>query len=850
MDSRREFIKKSILLSGATGLSSILPSSIQRALAINPAPGSAYLDAEHVVILMQENRSFDHCFGTLQGVRGFNDPRAFKLANGNPVWLQTNQEGLTYAPFRLNINKTKATWMGSLPHSRASQVDAFNQGQHDNWLIACKMKNKKYAHIPFTLGYYNREDLPFNYAMADAFTVCDQNFSSAMTSTWPNRHYLWSGTIREEENAQSRAHIRNDLAFGEAKWKTFPERLEENNISWKVYQNELTCGGGFEREERSWLANYTCNPLEYFARYNVKFSDRYVKSLHQQTETLPKEIEVLNEQLKSVSTTDKRFQKLQADILKKKDVLDKALDELKLWIPERYEKLSQAEKNLYEKAFSVNKDDPDYHNLAPLEYHEAGELRTLNIPKGDIFYNFRKDVDTGKLPTVSWLVAPEKFSEHPSAPLYGSWYISEVLDILTKNPEVWKKTIFILTYDENDGYFDHIPPFMPPSPIKSNAGKVSRGIDTSIEYIPLEQELNYGVHKDAARAGQIGLGYRVPMIIASPWSRGGRVNSQVFDHTSTLQFLEGFLTEKFGLKIKEENISEWRRTVCGDLTSIFSKYDPEGKESSFILNRKAHIEKIYNAKYAADLTSFNALSESEIGNIKKDLFSSDLLPKQEKGIRPSCALPYQLYADGNLNKERTGFEVKFEARKDVFAGKSAGAPFTVYTPANFKSEQGDTFEIMRNWQYAVKAGDQLNDTWLVNSFEKKAYHLRIYGPNGFYREFMGDVKDPKIFVKCEYESEPGTKDRLTGNLQFFIQNFDLSQNYEITIKDVYQKGTARQILVKPGKEERFSLNLEKSFGWYEVNICVKGFERFMKQYAGRVETGKESMTDPLMGQIV
>ncbi len=79
MDTRREFLKKAILLSGSTGLAHVMPLSIQKALAINPQTGSTYLDAEHVVILMQENRSFDHCFGSLRGVRGFNDPRAITL---------------------------------------------------------------------------------------------------------------------------------------------------------------------------------------------------------------------------------------------------------------------------------------------------------------------------------------------------------------------------------------------------------------------------------------------------------------------------------------------------------------------------------------------------------------------------------------------------------------------------------------------------------------------------------------------------------------------------------------------------------------------------------------------------
>src|SRR5690242_262396 len=239
MDTRREFLKKSVLLSGAAGLATVMPASIQRALAIDPPAGSSYLDAEHVVILMQENRSFDHCFGSLRGVRGFNDPRAITLPDKNLVWLQTNKGGETYAPFRFDIRDTKATWMGSVPHSRSSQVDADNLGRYDGWLEAKRSGNKKYADMPLTMGHYIREDIPFNYAMADAFTVCDQHFCSAMTSTWPNRLYMWTGTIRPEQQGDAKAYIRNDIPWGEAHWKTFPERLEENGISWKVYQNDI-----------------------------------------------------------------------------------------------------------------------------------------------------------------------------------------------------------------------------------------------------------------------------------------------------------------------------------------------------------------------------------------------------------------------------------------------------------------------------------------------------------------------------------------------------------------------------------------------------------------------------------
>ena len=202
MNSRRDFLKKSILLSGAGLTAGMFPPAIERAFAIHPEKGTTYLDAEHVVILMQENRSFDHCYGTLRGVRGFNDPRAIDLPNGNKVWLQTNESGETYAPFRLNIKDTKATWMGSLPHSWTDQVDAGNKGKHDQWLTAKKSGHPDFQKMPLTLGYYNREDLPFYYSLADAFTICDQNFCSSLTGTTPNRLYLWTGTIRDEQHWQ------------------------------------------------------------------------------------------------------------------------------------------------------------------------------------------------------------------------------------------------------------------------------------------------------------------------------------------------------------------------------------------------------------------------------------------------------------------------------------------------------------------------------------------------------------------------------------------------------------------------------------------------------------------------
>jgi phospholipase C len=834
MDSRREFLKKAAMLSGMAGLSGVLPPSIQRALAINPEVGSTFLDAEHVVILMQENRSFDHCYGSLQGVRGFNDPRAIKLPNKNSVWLQRNAAGETYIPFRLNIKDTKATWMGSLPHSWTDQVDARNEGKYDGWLEAKKSGHPDYAKMPLTLGYYNREDLPFYYSLADAFTVCDQNFCSSLTGTTPNRLYLWTGTIRDQQNGTAQARVRNSETDYDllASWTTFPERLEDNNISWKIYQNEISVGVGFEGEEDAWLANFTDNPIEWFTQYHVKFLPAYIKFLPKKISKLQAEIKSLEQKIQSLPANDAEAEKAKKQLAQRQGWLKTTIEEQKVWTPENYAKLSQREKNLHEKAFTTNINDPDYHSLTSLTYQDGDVKREVNIPKGDVLHQFREDVRTGKLPTVSWLVAPENFSDHPGAPWYGAWYVSEAMDILTSNPEVWKKTIFILCYDENDGYFDHVPPFVPPSPNKEGAGLVSNGIDTGVEYVTLQQEQKR-YSTDHARESSIGLGYRVPLVIASPWSRGGLVNSQVFDHTSILQFLEKFLSHKTGKKIEETNISNWRRTVCGDLTSIFKPYQGEEIKLPVFLEKDEFIEGVHKARFKKDPSGYKALSSEEIATINKDIYSSTLMPRQEKGTRESNALPYQLYADGTLSADRQSFVVQFAARNEVFGKKAAGSPFMVYT-----------FNQTPPRAYAVKAGDTLKDTWSLEEFDQQHYHLAIHGPNGFLREFTGNSKDPQLIITSDYEV---VKKSLTGNIVLKIKNQSTTP-ITLTVHDhAYgAKDIAKTVAAK--SESTVTVNLSKSHNWYDFSVHTKGHEQFVTRYAGRVETGKSALTDPAIGK--
>jgi phospholipase C len=841
MQTRRDFLKLAAMASGAAGVAGLFPESIQRAYAIEPAPGSTYLDAEHIVILMQENRSFDHALGTLRGVRGFNDPRAIRLANGNSVFVQTDASGNSYAPWRLDIRDTRITWMGSIPHSRNSQVDAWNEGRQDAWLEAKRSGVPEYAHLPLTMGHYTREDLPFYYALADAFTVCDQNYCSAMTSTTPNRSFFWTGTVRDAQRADSMVYMRNaEIERGGMGWKTFPERLQATGIGWKFYQNELA-SSGLADDLDVWLSNFGCNPLENFAAYNVEAYPGYVLELELR-------IAKLSEQAARIEDTleDLRGPAAIAELNAGLEHLRHGIASLKKAIPNcgdaRYRQLSEQEKALHHAAFVTNAGDPDYHAMQSLPFEDQGKPQTMLVPKGDIFHEFRKDVNEGKLPPVSWLAAPERFSDHPSSPWYGAWYISEVMDILTKNPEVWKKTIFILTYDENDGYFDHAPSFVAADPKRPETGGASAGIDAGLEYTYKEDELRQGVAEKDARSGPVGLGFRVPMIIASPWSRGGWVNSQIFDHTSTLMFLERFIEGRYGKTIRENNISAWRRAICGDLTSVFRPYDPNSPSLDF-LDRDKFVVGIEKARYKEIPSNYRKLTAEQIEQINRAPMHSEFITHQEEGVRPACALPYELYADGNLSEDGMGFELRLTAAKQVHGERSAGAPFNIYL-RNLKGEAACAE--MRAATYVVEPGDTLTKQIALSLFTDSDYSLEVHGPNGFYRAFSGQpASTRRIEVRTSYQRK---RAELTGNVEVHLRNA-AGEHTRVTIVDNADGAEIVTRRVKPGQDATVVLNLERSHGWYDFSVKTEGSDA-ASRHAGRVETGASSFSDPLMGGVV
>ncbi|HEV7973509.1 alkaline phosphatase family protein [Amycolatopsis sp.] len=406
--------------------SMVLPPNLRKALADESSrPGRGSLkDIEHVVILMQENRSFDHYFGTLPGVRGFKDPTAMKLANGNSVFQQPfsgHPDGFLL-PFRYNTGTTSAQATPGLPHNWSDQHDAWNHGKMDNWIPAKGAKS---------MAYYAREDIPFHFALAEAFTVCDNYHCSVLGPTNPNRLYMWSGWIDPQGTAGGPANTNFMSTENPAlSWKTYPERLTEAGISWRIYQEE---------------DNYDDNSLAWFRQF--------------------------------------------AD---------------------------------------APKSSPLYKN--GMIKKSAGW--------------FEHDAKNDNLPAVSWLVAPSAQTEHPNwMPAAGAQYIASKVDAIAANPDVWAKTAFILTYDENDGYFDHV---LPPTPPAGTPDEFIGGVP-------------------------IGLGFRVPTIIVSPWTAGGYVNSNTFDHSSLILLLE----QRFG--VREPHISDWRRKTVGDMTAAFRFDKPRAK---------------------------------------------------------------------------------------------------------------------------------------------------------------------------------------------------------------------------------------------------------------------------------
>lgn len=410
------------------------------------------------------------------------------------------------------------------------------------------------------------------------------------------------------------------------------------------------------------------------------------------------------------------------------------------------------------------------------------------MPDKGFLEALREDVIAGTLPQVSWIVAPANFSEHPgpSSPVQGGWYMQEVLDTLTANEEVWSKTVLIINFDENDGFFDHLPPPTPPTLLD---GEQQGGctLDMRGEY-----------HSDNRPYGP---GPRVPALIVSPWSRGGWVNSQVFDHTSVLRFIEA----RFG--VREENISAYRRAICGDLSSAFNFSNPNDE-------KLPNLPKVTKAQ-ANDLVK----QQQQLAQLSPPAEDQQLAPRQMMGVRPSRALPYELH----VNAEQSGGRLSIKMSN---TGEQ-GALLHVYDKLQLEATPR---------RYALASQETMVDDWSVSS--TAGYDIWLIGPNGYHRAFTGEgTEGSKAQVSACYDlTQPALLLTLTNLLD---EALTLTLDNTVYLGDVLTMELApRQVL-----EQR--IELAGQGNWYDVT--VRYGERWRRRYAGRIETGQHGISDPMMG---
>ncbi|HPI48943.1 MAG TPA: phospholipase C, phosphocholine-specific [Hyphomonadaceae bacterium] len=691
--------RRRLLALGAAALT--LPPAIQKAWAIDAKVTTGTIkDVDHIVILMQENRSFDHYFGTMNGVRGFGDRFPIPLPQGRTVWQQsyTKAAPSVIAPFPLNTAQTFAHMrVEGTPHNWPDAQYAWDQGRMTHW-----PDHKQ----PHAMGYFEKADIPFQWALADAFTICDAYYCSFQGGTNTNRLFHWTGGNDGEgkaggpsiSNSHDTLPAKAPLAKEPYTWTTYPERLEAAGVSWKIYEDMAD--------------NFGDNPLVGFKAF--------------------------------------------------RDSIDK---------------VSGANPALAAKG------------------HSTQHLDVL-----------RADVMADKLPSVSWIIAPSKDSEHPgpSSPAQGADYVARVLDALTSNPDVWARTALLVNYDENDGFFDHVPPPAPPS--RNADGKMhgASSVDLAGEY----HLVNSASEKTSERADLMGRPYgagpRVPMFVISPFARGGYVNSELFDHTSVIRFCEA----RFG--VTEPNISAWRRTVFGDLTSCFDFKTPNGEVAALPAT-----------------TELAARAAALPGRTKPPTPDQPLTLVQTAGARRSRPLPYHIDVVELDGGEQ--LKLRFQNR-----GR-AGVVFHVYDCMRLDAPPR---------RYTVEAQKSLEDVW-----PEGAYNVQVFGPSGFFRRYAGGPAiawAPRVNTRIE----PMIGGPINFTLGFEIAARGGKSPIRATpgaYADVFEMKMLTPVEVgkPPVVEHRWSLM--RSGGWYDFVLRRDTDLAWERRFAGRHEIGVGSLTsDPAM----
>jgi phospholipase C len=709
---RRTFLTSAVKAAGAAATINALPSSIARALAIpaNVRTGTIQ-DVEHIVVLMQENRSFLNYFGAMSGVRGFGDRLGIPLQSGQSVWSQSDGTRII-KPFHLDSATVNALRVAGNPHSYMDAQDAWGQGMSGFWP---KWKSER------SMGYYRREDIAFQYALAEAFTACDNYHCSITGGTDPNRIVFMSGSnydpaTREagQNSTAANAEINNlRCSVGGAlptpgyaysgsafTWKTWIEQLQEKGVSWRLYQDP----------------NNNWNGLMHGGLAFKSFRD------------------------------------------------------------------SRPGDPLYDNGMSL-------WTIDQLAQHVAGET----------------------LPQVSMILPTPAQSEHPggpSSPLEGAAFIEQILNALTSNPKVWSKTIFFVFYDENDGFFDHLPPPAVPS-LDANGNPIGKStVDVTGEYLDTQGNPSLNGQNSSGVVMNVrpwGLGPRLPVYCVSPWSKGGWVCSETFDHTSFGRFLE----RRFGVQMPA--VSPWHRAISGDLTSIFDFETPNDPKLPTL----------------PDTSNYKAVIADQL---KKPAAHAPATPAalfQEPGMKYSRALPYEIHVDSAVDASSGNLTFKFRN-----TGRK-GVVFHVYDRLHLD-------RIPR--RYTVEAGKSLNDDWDTRTWDAGKYDLAIYGPNGFVRMFKGSTMAGGSAALPEVTLSYDVSRR---EIVFTARN-DGKRDVKLTVTaNAYRTGGATTLNVPRPHVVEHRVSVEHSGNWYDYTVsdASSGFER---RFAGRMETGRPSVTDPAM----
>lgn len=694
--SKRDFLR----MVGTGAAAASLPGLIGRALAIPANRRTRSIeDVEHIVVFMQENRAFDHYFGMFSGVRGFGDPRPLRLKGGASVWRQPSREHPDgyVMPYHGDSKVSRAFLVDGADQSHQGNMTIFNEGRYDRWGASGELHNR--------MLHYTAGDLPFYYALADAFTVCDAYHCSTMTQTYPNRLHLFTGcngggtfggdpqmhNYGEDETPSADMREDKPLRPDAYRWTTYAERLEKAGVSWKVYQE---------------YDNFGDNLLSVFPAFRP----------------------------------------------------------------------CAPESPLYRRGRSW------------VSEHKAGADRTRSDGE-QLVAAFRDDLANGTLPQISWIVTAAALSEHPAAePSRGEHVAAELIAALVDHPETFAKTAFIINYDEAGGFYDHIAPPVPPV-----AGY--RGHST----VPIGGETKDWRQGAVANTGThpIGLGIRVPAIIVSPWTRGGYVCSELFDHTSVLQFME----KRFG--VAEPNISAWRRAVCGDLTSAFD-FAGADVAAPDLPQTRDFLDRIARSKAGTALT---------IAGVQTP-------PRQMPGQRPARRLAYALDINAALSNGRLGIDMANTGR--------TGAVFSVH----------DNHERQAPWHFTIGAGARhaANDWHRVGD---TAYDLTVHGPDGFYRRFAGTL---------DATTEAALKQHATAVDLTLANHGSEARVFVIALDPAYPgPERTRRITVSPGKRVTDRWHLAASDAWYDLSVRREGDATFLRRFAGRLSGSRK--TDPGIGAM-